>query len=146
MGGFSHHEPWGTWLSLLVLVLSTAILLRKGRELDILAAGDETAHVLGVRPHKLRRTLFFLSSLMVGVAVATAGGIGFVGVLVPHMARLVCGVNHRDLLWLSALGGAALTMLADTLARTVIAPQEPGIDALQGEFARSPSRAARIGA
>ncbi len=124
MGGFSDHEPWGTWLSMATLLVCTALLMRRGRELDILAAGDETAHVLGVRPHQLRRTLFLLCSLMVGIAVATAGGIGFVGVLVPHIARLYCGINHQALLLLSAVGGATLTVAADTLARTAMAPQE----------------------
>ena len=124
MGGFADLEPLGTWLSVLGLGLSVALLARHCRELDILAAGDETAHVLGVRPHALRRKLFFVCSALVGIVVATAGGIGFVGVLVPHLARLFCGVRHRDVLFLSALGGATLTMLADTFARTLLSPQE----------------------
>lgn len=124
MGGFSDHEPLGTGLSLLVLVAASVFLARRAGDLDLLAAGDETSHVLGLRPHKLRRQLFLVCSLLVGVAVATAGGIGFVGVLVPHLARLSCGVSHRAVLLLSALGGAALTMASDTVARTVLAPQE----------------------
>lgn len=124
MGGFSDLEPWAAWLSAGVMLVCTSSLLRRGSELDILAAGDETAHVLGVRPHALRRELFLICSLMVGIAVATAGGIGFVGVLVPHIARLVCGISHRAILLLSALGGATLTVLADTFARTAMAPQE----------------------
>jgi iron complex transport system permease protein len=124
MGGFSDHEPLGTGLSLLVLVAASVFLARRAGDLDLLAAGDETSHVLGLRPHKLRRQLFLVCSLLVGVAVATAGGIGFVGVLVPHLARLSCGVSHRSVLLLSAVGGAALTTASDTVARTILAPQE----------------------
>ncbi len=124
MGGFSDIDPLATWLSVIGLGLAAALLVRHSRELDILAAGDETAHVLGVRPHALRRRLFVICSALVGIVVATAGGIGFVGVLVPHVARFFCGVRHRDVLLLSAVGGATLTMLADTLARTILSPQE----------------------
>lgn len=124
MGGFSEQEPLATALSVGALLLACAFLASRARDLDLLAAGDETAHVLGLRPHRLRRQLFLLCSVLVGVAVATAGGIGFVGVLVPHLARLTCGVSHRPVLLLSALGGAALTVLSDTVARTALAPQE----------------------
>lgn len=124
MGGFADHEPLATGLGLAGLLLACLFLARRSGDLDLLASGDETAHVLGLRPDKLRRQLFLLCSILVGVAVATAGGIGFVGVLVPHLARLSCGVSHRPLLLLSAMGGAALTVLSDTVARTALAPQE----------------------
>lgn len=124
MGGFSDVEPSNAWLSLGMLLLVGLFLGRRARDLDLLAAGEEASHVLGLRPHRLRRQLFLVCSLLVGVAVATAGGIGFVGVLVPHLARLGRGVHHTSVLWLSALGGAALTVASDTVARTVLAPQE----------------------
>jgi iron complex transport system permease protein len=124
MGGFSDREPLGTWLCVLSLGVVSTYLVSRAGDLDLLAAGDETSHVLGLRPHKLRRQLFVMCSILVGVAVATAGGIGFVGVLVPHLARLSCGVSHRGLLVLSALGGATLTVASDTAARVLLAPQE----------------------
>lgn len=124
MGGFANLDPLGTWLSLLTLALASAFLLTKSRELDLLALGDEASHVLGLRPDRLRRQLFFVSSCLVGVAVATAGGIGFVGMLVPHLARLACGVKHRELLFLSCIGGASLTMLSDAAAKTMLSPRE----------------------
>ena len=93
-------------------------------KLDTLALGDESAHILGLRPNRFRRTLFLASAIVVGLTVATAGGIGFVGILVPHIARLFCGVTHRTLLPLCLFGGATLTLLADTFARTVISPRE----------------------
>lgn len=124
MGGFSSLDPVSALLSVVSLAVAGAYLFQRAGELDILASGDEAAHVLGVRPHRLRRALFLLCSLVVGIAVATAGGIGFVGIIVPHLARTFCGVSHRQLLPLCLFGGAALTLLADTFARTVISPRE----------------------
>lgn len=124
MGGFADSEPLAAALVVSVLAVAGVFLAGRAAELDMLAAGEETSHVLGLRPHKLRRRLFLLCSALVGVAVATAGGIGFVGVLVPHLARLSCGVSHRSVLLLSALGGATLTVAADTVGRVALAPQE----------------------
>lgn len=124
MGGFGSVEPSSALLTAAVLLTFSVFLTWSGVELDILATGDESAHVLGLRPSVLRRKLFLLCSVLVGLAVATAGGIGFVGILVPHLARTVCGVSHRRLLPLCLLGGATLTLLSDTFCRTVIAPQE----------------------
>ena len=124
MGGFSDQQPVGTALAVMVLGAAAVFLGSRAGDLDLLAAGEETSHVLGLRPHRLRRQLFLICAALVGVAVATAGGIGFVGVLVPHLARLVCGVSHRGVLLFSALGGATLTVAADTVARVALAPQE----------------------
>jgi len=124
MGGFSSLDQVTTTICALALGLSFVYFLRYSNELDILASGDEAAHVLGLRPHRFRRHLFLVCSLVVGVSVATAGGIGFVGILVPHLARLFCGVSHRQLLPLCLFGGASLTLLADTFARVAIAPRE----------------------
>lgn len=124
MGGFSDLDNLGSLLCVVSLVLVTIFLLSKSHQLDVLASGDESAHVLGVRPAALRRQLFFVCSVMVGLTVATAGGIGFVGVLVPHAARLFCGVSHRQVLILSLLGGGALTAFSDTIARTALSPRE----------------------
>lgn len=124
MGGFSNLDPLSTWLCCVGLGCASVYLFRRSGDLDVLASGDESAHVMGVRPNRLRRELFLLCSVVVGLAVATAGGIGFVGILVPHIARLFCGVSHRELLPLCLFGGAALTLFADTFARSVIAPRE----------------------
>lgn len=124
MGGFAERQPLGTWLCLAALLLSMIFLMLRASDLDRLALGDEASHVLGLRPDRLRRQLFLVSSCLVGLAVATAGGIGFVGVLVPHFARMSCGVRHRDVIMLSCIGGAALTVCSDTLARAVFSPKE----------------------
>ena len=124
MGGFSKLDPVSTILCTLAVGCSAAYLTTIHGRLDTLALGDESAHILGLRPNRLRRILFFVCALIVGLTVATAGGIGFVGILVPHIARLFCGVSHRILLPLCVFGGGSLTLLADTFARTVISPRE----------------------
>jgi iron complex transport system permease protein len=124
MGGFSSLDPISTMLCAVAVGASAVYLTLVHSQLDTLALGDESAHILGLRPNRLRRILFFICALVVGVTVATAGGIGFVGLLVPHIARLFCGVSHRTLLPLCVFGGGALTLLADTFARTVISPRE----------------------
>lgn len=124
MGGFSNVDPLSTLLCLLAVTGSSIYLFFVHSRLDTLALGDESAHILGLRPDRFRRALFFLSALVVGLTVATAGGIGFVGILIPHIARLFCGVSHKILLPLCVFGGGAITLLADTVARTVISPKE----------------------
>jgi iron complex transport system permease protein len=107
-----------------VLVLAMAYLLAQARSLNALAMGSGPAAALGVDVHRLRRTLFGVTSLMVGVAVALSGIIGFVGLVVPHIVRLVVGSDHRRVLPVGALVGASFMVLADLLARTIVAPQE----------------------
>lgn len=94
------------------------------RELNLLMLGDEEAHSLGVRVALVRLVLIALASLATGVAVAVSGGIAFVGLVVPHMLRLLFGPDNRVLLPISALGGALFLVGADTLARTVVSPAE----------------------
>ena len=79
---------------------------------------------MGIRVHRVRQILLVMASLVTGVAVAVSGIIGFVGLIVPHMMRLVVGPDHRILLPVSALGGAIFLIVADTIARTIISPAE----------------------
>lgn len=124
MGGFSATEPLASSLTCAGLAAACGYFLLRARDLDLLALGDESAHVLGLRPARFRRALFVACAALVGLTVATAGGIGFVGILVPHIARRFCGVSHRELLPLCLLGGAILTLGSDTLARVAFAPRE----------------------
>ena len=94
------------------------------RELNLLARGLLQAQALGVAVNRLRYAVFLLASLATAAAVTTAGSIGFIGLVVPHLVRLVIGNDQRLLLPASALAGGALLMLADTLARSLIAPQQ----------------------
>jgi iron complex transport system permease protein len=99
-------------------------LVMHGQDLNLLAAGEEGALQLGVDVERVRRAVFLASSLLVGAAVSVAGMIGFVGLIVPHLLRLVLGPDHRLLVPASFLAGAAFLVWADTLARTALAPVE----------------------
>ena len=110
--------PW------LVLLAALAFALRSARSLNVLALHAEGAATLGVRVGALRKGLFFCSGLLTAAAVTSAGSIGFVGLIVPHACRFACGPDHRLLIPAAALSGGAYLVLADTLARTVAAPQQ----------------------
>ncbi|WP_420098797.1 FecCD family ABC transporter permease [Corynebacterium sp.] len=107
-----------------VVLLVTAFLLVLGPRLDALTAGDETALTLGINPERLRILLLVLSCLLVGTVVAMAGSIGFVGLVVPHLARRLVDGAHRAVVPVSALLGAILLCWADIGSRTLLAPQE----------------------
>lgn len=95
-----------------------------GRDLNLLALGDEEARYLGLDVERVKLVLLALASLLAAAAVAVSGVIGFVGLIVPHLMRIIVGPNHRLLLPASALAGAALLTGADLLARTMVAPTE----------------------
>jgi iron complex transport system permease protein len=104
--------------------VSTLILLLHGRHLDVLAVGDEEARALGQSPRSVRAIVVAAAALAAASAVAVSGLIGFVGIIIPHVARRAAGPSYRMVLPLSLLGGAGFLVLADTLARTVTAPAE----------------------
>lgn len=117
-----------TWQSLPVAAVVTLLglghLLLRTRRLDALAMGDETAAALGVDPAALRRELFLVCASMTGCLVAVSGAIGFVGLMVPHLVRMVVGAGHRRVFAVAPLAGAVLLVWVDLLARTLVAPQE----------------------
>jgi iron complex transport system permease protein len=104
--------------------VSTAVIMLHARHLDVLSVGDEEARALGIRPGVVRATVIAACALAAASAVAISGLIGFVGIIVPHVARRVAGPSYTMVLPLSMLGGAAFLVLADTLARTVVTPSE----------------------
>jgi len=112
------------WPALVVLTAGLAISLPFAREMNLLARGETLAGSLGVAVPRLRRVLYVLASLLTATAVTSAGSIGFVGLVVPHLMRLALGNDQRLLLPAAALAGGILLTLADTLARTVAAPQQ----------------------
>lgn len=117
---------WGTPLLAVVLVtvLTVAVLTIFGRSLDVLAIGDETSLTLGISPEKLRTGLLVLVALCIGVLVSASGSIGFVGLVVPHLARRVVGSTHARAIPVTALMGGVLLIWADLVSRTLLAPQE----------------------
>jgi len=113
-------------VSLLALVLAIvgALLVHRARSLDVLTLGPESADALGIDAERTGRQFFLLASLLAAATVAVAGLVGFVGLLVPHMARAIAGSRSRGVLAASAVAGAALVVAADLVARTVRAPAE----------------------
>lgn len=122
MGGI---HAYGTHPLLLLglLAASLFLLLSQARRLDILLRGREMAQALGVRTSALASLLYLSSALLTAAAVTEAGMIGFVGLLVPHLARLLGGPAHRRVLPLSALLGGSLLLVAETLAHSLLAPR-----------------------
>jgi len=106
------------------------VLMTRARDMNLLSLGDEAAAEMGVEVEQLRRIIFFATSIMIGAAVSVSGIISFVGLIVPHVLRLALGADHRLLLPASLIGGAAFMVVADLIARTVIAPAELPVGAI----------------
>lgn len=109
------------------ILVCGALLFLFSRELNVLMLGEEEAYALGLDPSKARKIMLFLSSITTAVAVSVSGNISFVGLIVPHIMRLIVGPDHRALLPASAVGGALFLVLCDVVARTVIQPEEIGV-------------------
>ena len=122
MGDLGQSTQW--WPALLALGVGLALAMPFARELNLLARGQMQAQALGVAVGRLRWVIYLLASLATAGSVTTAGSIGFVGLVVPHLVRLAAGNDQRLLLPASALAGGSLLVLADTAARTLIAPQQ----------------------
>jgi iron complex transport system permease protein len=130
MGSLADATP-GRALALLPYAAAAgAALILSASRLNLFAVGEENAAALGVDTEKSKRLVFLAASLLTGAAVAFAGVIGFVGLLVPHAARSAVGNDQRVLLPVSAISGAALLVAADALARSVFAPAELPIGAV----------------
>ncbi|MFJ4922170.1 FecCD family ABC transporter permease [Streptomyces sp. NPDC088725] len=124
LGGLGSAR-WGSLvLPAAVLTAGIALLMTLARPLDLLLVGEEGATVLGLDTSRFRAAVFVLASLVTGVMVAASGAVGFIGLLVPHAARMAVGATHRTLLPVAALGGAVVLVAADLAARTVAAPQD----------------------
>ncbi len=128
MGDLSFaYEPARTlWL----LVILTTAATMAARHLNVLSRGELQAAIVGLPVTGLRYLIFIAASLATGLAVTTVGVIGFIGLVVPHMIRLIAGSDHRVVVPASALAGGALLVVADTLARTILAPRQLPVGAL----------------
>ncbi|MFB6267679.1 MAG: vitamin B12 ABC transporter permease BtuC [Halodesulfurarchaeum sp.] len=126
--GHLHNASWmEVWATTLVLPPLFVLLLAYSRDLNVLLLGEEDAHSLGIDVEWTKRILLAASSLVTAAAVAVSGVIGFVGLIVPHIMRLLVGPDHRILLPTSALAGASFLVLTDTLARSGPAELPVGI-------------------
>ena len=106
------------------LVIGLAVLCLSGQALNLLQFGDEQASQMGLDTRRAKIIIIVAASLVTAAAVSFAGIIGFIGLIVPHIVRIFWGADYRRLIPLSILGGAGLLLLADVLARIVLAPQE----------------------
>lgn len=124
MGDLSSAAEKEIAVAAMCLLIGFIILYAQARKLNLMVQGEETAQQLGVHVQRTKYILLIVTSLITAVAVSLAGIIGFVGIMVPHMMRLVFGSDHRLLLPAAALFGASFMVVADTLARTILAPAE----------------------
>ena len=124
MGSLGQAQ-WSTLLAVTSLMVPTVwIIWRLATALNLLQLGEEEAHYLGVDVKVIQRVLLLCSALLVAAAVAVSGVIGFVGLVVPHLMRMWLGADHRAVIPGSVLAGAFLLLIADTVARTLVAPAE----------------------
>lgn len=117
---FSHWP----WLEGAILIMGFILSIFLAKPLNLLLRGEQEALALGVNAVRLQRQIYFLSALLTAAAVALAGCIGFVGLIVPHVIRLLCGYDHRLLLPACVFLGGSILTIADTLSRTLFAPQQ----------------------
>ncbi|MEX2498837.1 MAG: iron ABC transporter permease [Wenzhouxiangellaceae bacterium] len=122
MGDLSYARISAWWLP--AVVAMTALLMLRARGLNILAAGETQAALLGEDPRRRYTEIYVIASALTAIAVSIAGTIGFVGLIVPHLMRLVVGADHRRLLPAAALFGGAFLVLADALARNLFSPRQ----------------------
>lgn len=120
--GQAQWQPLGA--ASLIILPAALYSLTLAKRLNLLQLGDEEAHYLGVDVVKLKKQLILLGALLVGSAVAVSGAIGFIGLVIPHLVRFKLCADHRWVLPASALAGAILLLVADTVARTAFAPAE----------------------
>ena len=127
LGNLGALSPGSLALFAALVGIGTVLVLTQARQLNLLALGEESALQLGVEAERVKRTIFIGASLLTAVVVTFTGPIGFVGLIVPHTIRLLFGSDHRLLIPASLLAGAAFLLLADTLARTLVAPNEMAV-------------------
>ena len=127
MGSLSGTGYAHTRILSLALLICGGVIFRYARELNAFAIGEDNARHIGVNVRRVKLVILITVSVMIGVCVSIGGSIGFVGLVVPHMARMIAGPNHRRLLPASMFSGAIFLLLADLIARTLLSPVELSI-------------------
>jgi iron complex transport system permease protein len=134
MGSFS-TAGWNKILILFpFLIVGLTLILIHTRHLNVISTGEEAAKSLGVEVEKVKKTLVIVCSVITAACVATGGIIGFVGLIIPHVLRLLVGADQRKLMPFSIVGGAAFLLICDTLARTIAPPAEIPVGAITAVF------------
>jgi iron complex transport system permease protein len=130
MGDLTTPSPVSPGWLLLAVLLTIGAIYTTAADLNLLMAGEQEALHLGVDVGRVKLVVYLGASVLTGVAVAVSGAIGYVGLLVPHLIRIIFGGDYRLLIPATAIGGAILVVLADTLARTLVAPIELPVGAM----------------
>lgn len=130
MGNLSTADSTTSYVILPVSIFISLLLILNGQKYNVLSLGSATARQLGINTYLLRNLTYILSSLLVGVLVSVSGIIGFVGLLVPHVCRMILGVDNRIVIPASFMVGASFLVIADTIARTIISPAEIPVGAI----------------
>jgi len=130
LGDLSQAAPDSFYTVIAAAVAGTVILTIMARSLNLLMLGERDAFDFGVEVGKTRLIVFATASALVGITVASSGSVGYVGLIVPHIIRLTIGSDNRNVIPATAFAGAIFVMIADTIARTVIAPRELPVGAI----------------
>jgi iron complex transport system permease protein len=130
LGDLSGATTGSLALTFVVALIGVALLAAHARPLNLMMLGERDAFDLGVETNRVRITVFVAASLLVGASVASSGSVGYVGLVVPHLVRLSFGGDNRLVIVAAALAGAVFVIVADTVARTIIAPRELPVGAI----------------
>jgi len=130
LGDLSQATRGGLYLCLAAAIFGTVLLTSQARALNLMMIGERDALDFGVEVGRVRMLVFGASAVLVGASVAASGSVGYVGLVMPHLVRLVTGSDNRSVIPLSALAGASFVVLADMIARVAIAPRELPVGAI----------------
>lgn len=130
LGDLSQSTQQGFYFTLAAAIAGTIILTSQARALNLMMIGERDAFDFGVEVGRVRVIVFGMASVLVGVSVAASGSVGYVGLIVPHLVRMTVGSDNRLVVPFSAVAGAIFVVLADTVARTLIAPRELPVGAI----------------
>ena len=130
LGDLSQATKNGAYLCLFAAMIGTTILASQARALNLMMIGERDALDFGVEVSRVRLLVFGAGALLVGASVAASGSVGYVGLIVPHLVRMATGSDNRSVIPFSAFAGASFVVLADMIARTMIAPRELPVGAI----------------
>jgi iron complex transport system permease protein len=130
LGDLSQATKHGFYLTLIMAIAGTIILSSQAKALNLMMIGERDAFDFGVEVQRVRLIIFATAAALVGTSVASSGSVGYVGLIIPHLIRLITGSDNRFVIPFSALAGAIFVVLADTVARVAIAPRELPVGAI----------------
>ena len=130
LGNLSNADPASLWIIVPVVLAGSCVFWLLGRQFNLIAGGEESAAQLGVNVPRVKILSYILASMMIGIVVSVSGVIGFVGLVIPHICRILFGPDHRIVFPTSFLIGAIFLLIADLIARIVLAPAEIPVGAI----------------